>query len=48
VPRTLTVDNSKQFDSNKFKEFCTSIGTKPAFASVYHPESNGVVERANR
>jgi IS30 family transposase len=48
VPRTLTVDNGKQFDCNKFKEFCTSIGTKLAFASVYHSESNGAVERANR
>jgi hypothetical protein len=25
----------------------TAIGTKLAFASVYHPQSNGVVERAN-
>jgi hypothetical protein len=48
VLRTLTVDNGKQFDSDKFKEFCTSIGIKLAFASIYHPESNGVVERANR
>jgi hypothetical protein len=28
-------------------EFCCSIGTKPVFASVYHPQSNSVVERAN-
>jgi len=48
VLRTLTVDNGKQFDSDKFKKFCKSIGTKIAFASVYHPESIGVVERANR
>ena len=48
VPRTLTVDNGKQFDSDKFKEFYKSIGTKIAFASVYHLESNRVVERANR
>jgi len=48
VPRTLTVDNGKQFDSDKFKEFCRSIGTKIAFALVYHLESNGAVERANR
>jgi hypothetical protein len=47
VPRSLIVDNGKQFDSENFKEFCTSIGTKIAFASVYHPESNGPVERAN-
>ena len=48
MPRTLIVDNGKQFDSDKFKEFCKSIGTKIAFASVYHPESNGAVERANK
>ena len=48
VPRTLTVDNEKQFDSDKFKEFCKSIGTKIAFTLVYHLESNGAVERANR
>jgi transposase InsO family protein len=48
VPRTLTVDNGKQFDSDKFKEFCKSLGTTLAFASVYHPESNRAVERANR
>jgi len=48
VPRTLIVDNGKQFDLDKFKEFCRSIGTKIAFASVYYLESNGAVERANR
>ena len=47
MPRTLTVDNGKQFDSDKFKEFCRSIGNKIAFASIYHLESNGAVERAN-
>jgi hypothetical protein len=30
-----------------FKEFCYQIGTKVAFASVYHPQSNFVVERVN-
>jgi len=48
VLRTLTVDNGKQFDSDKFKEFCKSIGTTLAFTSVYHLESNGAIERANR
>jgi transposase InsO family protein len=42
------VDNRKQFDSDNFKEFYRSIGTKIAFALVYHPKSNGAVERANR
>jgi transposase InsO family protein len=48
VPRTLTVDNGKQFDSDKFKDFCTSIRTELAFTSVYHPESNGSVERGKQ
>jgi hypothetical protein len=47
VPSELTVDNDKQFDNQDFWEFCSSIGTKVVFASVYHPQSNGVVERAN-
>jgi hypothetical protein len=47
VPSELTVDNDKQFDSQDFRKFCFSIGTKLAFASVYHPQSNGIVERAN-
>jgi ribonuclease HI len=47
VPSELTVDNGKQFDSQDFRDFCFSIGTKPVFASVYHPQSNGIIERAN-
>jgi transposase InsO family protein len=41
------VDNGTQFDAEAFKEFCEQIGTKIHFASVRHPESNGLVERAN-
>ena len=48
VPGQLTVDNGKQFDSQHFREFCHSVGTKLLFASIYHPQSNGAVERANR
>jgi hypothetical protein len=43
----LIVDNGKLFDSQDFRDFCFSIGTKPVFASVYHPQSNSVIERAN-
>jgi hypothetical protein len=31
---SLTVDNGKQFDSDNFKSFYKSVGTKIAFASV--------------
>jgi transposase InsO family protein len=47
VPKAITVDNKTQFDAEAFKEFCDQIGTNIHFASVRHPESNGLVERAN-
>jgi len=47
VRREITVDNGKQFDSDLFKEFCHQIRIKIAFASVYHPQSNGAVEKTN-
>jgi hypothetical protein len=47
VPRYITVDNAKYFNNAMFKEFCQQIGTKPAFASVYHPQSNGAIKKAN-
>jgi ribonuclease HI len=48
VPKAITVDNGTQIDAEMFKDFCDRIGTKIHFASVRHPESNGLVERANR
>jgi hypothetical protein len=47
VPRKITVDNAKQFNCHIFKDFCHQMGVKAAFASVYHPQPNGVVEKAN-
>jgi transposase InsO family protein len=47
VPKAITVDNGTQFDAKTFKEFYDQIGTKIHFASVRHPESNGLVKRAN-
>jgi hypothetical protein len=36
VPRHIIVDNIKYFDNSTFKDFYQQIGTKVAFASVYH------------
>jgi transposase InsO family protein len=47
VTKAITVDNGTQVDAETFKDFCDQIGTKIHFASVRHPESNGLVERAN-
>jgi IS30 family transposase len=47
VPRHITVDNAKYFDITMFKDFYQQIRTKVTFASVYHPQTNEAVERAN-
>jgi hypothetical protein len=47
VPQQITVDNAKYFDSAMFNYFCHQIRTKVSFASIYHTQSNRVVERAN-
>jgi transposase InsO family protein len=47
LPKAITVDNGTQFDAETLKDFSDRIGTKIHFASIRHPESNGLVERAN-
>jgi hypothetical protein len=47
VLKVITVDNGTQFDVETLKDLCDQIGTKIHFALVRHPESNGLVERAN-
>ncbi|GKE07938.1 reverse transcriptase domain-containing protein [Tanacetum coccineum] len=41
-------DNSKQFSDNPFKDWCDKLNITQRFALVKHPESNGLVERANQ
>ncbi|GKB29460.1 reverse transcriptase domain-containing protein [Tanacetum coccineum] len=40
--------NGKQFSDNPFKDWCDKLKITQRFASVKHPQSNGLVERANR
>jgi transposase InsO family protein len=47
VPKAITIGNGTQFYAEMFKVFCDQIGIRINFASVRHPESNGLVERAN-
>jgi hypothetical protein len=37
----------KYFDNAMYKDFYQQIGMKVAFASLYHLQSNDIVERAN-
>jgi hypothetical protein len=47
VPRKITVDNAKQFNCHIFKDFCHQMEVEATFPSIYHPQSNRAVERAN-
>nr|GEY12318.1 reverse transcriptase domain-containing protein [Tanacetum cinerariifolium] len=41
-------DNGKQFRENPFKDWCEKLNICQRFASVKHPQTNGLVERANK
>ena len=43
--KTLVSDNGIQFTGREFKDFCTSLSIDYIMTSVYHPRSNGQVER---
>lgn len=47
-PRTITLDNAKQFVSCEFEEFCKANGIHLNHTSPYWPQANGEVERQNR
>ncbi|GJR58270.1 reverse transcriptase domain-containing protein [Tanacetum coccineum] len=40
-------NNEKQFRDNPFKDWCEKLCIRQRFASVKHPQANGLVERAN-
>ncbi|GKD50775.1 reverse transcriptase domain-containing protein, partial [Tanacetum coccineum] len=48
LPGEIISDNGKQFQDNPFKDWCKKLCIRQHFASVKHPQTNGLVERANR
>ncbi|GJS51074.1 reverse transcriptase domain-containing protein [Tanacetum coccineum] len=48
LPGEIISDNGKQFHDNPFKDWCEKLRIRQCFASVKHPQANGLVERANR
>ncbi|GJU33004.1 reverse transcriptase domain-containing protein, partial [Tanacetum coccineum] len=48
LPGEIISDNGKQIRDNPFKEWCEKLCIRQCFASVKHPQINGLVERANR
>lgn len=47
-PRTITLDNARQFISLDFSEYCKTNGIHLNFTTPYWPQQNGEVERQNR
>ncbi|GJU59426.1 reverse transcriptase domain-containing protein [Tanacetum coccineum] len=48
LPGEIVSDNGKQFSDNPFKDWCEKLNIIQCFTLVKHPQSNGLVERANR
>nr|GEV62347.1 reverse transcriptase domain-containing protein [Tanacetum cinerariifolium] len=48
IPGEIIYDNGKQFSDNPFKDWCDKLNITQRFVSVKDPQSNGLVERANR
>ena len=47
-PRTITLDNGRQFVSMHFENYCTTKGIVLNKTTPYWPQENGLVERQNR
>jgi transposase InsO family protein len=48
VPETLTSDRGTQFSSASWASLCCKLGVKHTMTTSYHPQANGLVERAHR
>ncbi|GKA11737.1 reverse transcriptase domain-containing protein [Tanacetum coccineum] len=47
LPGEIVSDNGKQFSGDPFKDWCKKLNIIQHFASLKHPQSNGLVEREN-
>ena len=47
VPHSIITDNDSNFTAEEVKTWCGNMGIKLGYAFVYHPQTNGQVERAN-
>ncbi|GJX07023.1 reverse transcriptase domain-containing protein [Tanacetum coccineum] len=48
LPREIISDNGKQLQDNPFKDWCEKLCIRQCFASIKHPQANGLVEKANQ
>ncbi|GKV11644.1 hypothetical protein SLEP1_g22884 [Rubroshorea leprosula] len=48
IPNQIVADNGTQFNCSSFRDFYSNYGIKLQFTSIYHPESNGMVEYVHK
>ena len=48
IPRTIILNNGRQFDSQGFRDFYSSLRIKNQFSSLGHPQANGQTEVTNQ
>lgn len=48
VPKQITTDQGRQFESSLFRELAKVIGSKVVHTTSYHPQANGQIERWHR
>ena len=47
IPRAIYSDRGSQFVAGSWRELWRLIGTRLAYSTAYHPQTQGVVERMN-
>ena len=48
MPANITTDRGRQFTSSLWSSLCEKLGVSHITTTAYHPQSNGMVERAHR
>ena len=48
VPKAIITDLGKQFDNYSFRDYYEDLKIECRFASVAHPQTNGLVEATNK
>ena len=48
IPRKILSDRGPQFTSKFMEEFTKALGTKRQLSTVYHPQTDGQMERINQ
>jgi transposase InsO family protein len=48
VPKTIVSERGTQFTSRFWKQLHQPLGTKLAFSTAYHPQTDGQTERVNQ